>query len=245
MNQQNDEIEIDLREIFFLLLRHGLSILAFTIAGALAAGLISIYCLTPMYTSTSQIYILTNQDSMVSLSDLQMGSSLASDYEELIKSRPVVEEVAEELKLDMNYGELLEYLDVANKANTRIIKITITYKDPVIAKELADTFAEVSKKRISEIMRLDEPNIVEKAVVAGYQSSPNNLKNIVIGGLLGFVLAVGYAIVRYMLDDTIKTADDVERYLGLNTLAAIPEEGGTDNSEKKKKKKKIWGIRKG
>lgn len=243
MKQRNDVIQIDLKEILLLLARHVLSIVAFTVAGGLAAGLISIYCLTPMYTSTSQIYILTNQGTMVSLSDLQMGSSLANDYEELIRSRPVVEEVAERLKLEMKYEELLEYLSVTNKENTRIIRITVTYKDPAMAKELADTFAEVSQKRISEIMDLDEPNIVENAVAAEHQSSPNNRRNAIIGAIAGMAISAGIIILRYYLDDTIKTADDVEKYLGLNTLAAIPEEGGTDNSEKKRRRK-AWGIRK-
>ncbi|MCI9173376.1 MAG: hypothetical protein HFH49_00330 [Lachnospiraceae bacterium] len=237
MKQRNDVIEIDLKEIVLLLARHIISIAAVTAAGGLAAGLISIYCLTPMYTSTSQIYILTNQGTVVSLSDLQMGSSLANDYEELIRSRPVVEEVAERLKLDMKYEELLSYLSVANKDNTRIIRITVTYQDPVMAKELADTFAEVSQKRISEIMDLDEPNIVENAVAAEHQSSPNNRRNAIIGAILGMAAAAGVIILRYYLDDTIKTADDVEKYLGLNTLAAVPAEGGTDNSEKKQKRR--------
>lgn len=239
MKQRNDVIEIDLKEIVLLLARHIISIAAVTAAGGLAAGLISIYCLTPMYTSTSQIYILANQGTVVSLSDLQMGSSLANDYEELIRSRPVVEEVAERLKLDMKYEELLSYLSVANKDNTRIIRITVTYPDPVMAKELADTFAEVSQKRISEIMDLDEPNIVENAVAAEHQSSPNNRRNAIIGAVLGMAAAAGVIILRYYLDDTIKTADDVEKYLDLNTLAAIPAEGGTDNSEKKQK----WRMR--
>lgn len=239
MKQRNDVIEIDLKEIVLLLARHIISIAAVTAAGGLAAGLISIYCLTPMYTSTSQIYILANQGTVVSLSDLQMGSSLANDYEELIRSRPVVEEVAERLKLDMKYEELLSYLSVANKDNTRIIRITVTYPDPVMAKELADTFAEVSQKRISEIMDLDEPNIVENAVAAEHQSSPNNRRNAIIGAILGMAAAAGVIILRYYLDDTIKTADDVEKYLDLNTLAAIPAEGGTDNSEKKQK----WRMR--
>lgn len=245
MNQQKDVIEIDMREVLLLLTHHLFGILAVTLAGALAAGLISIYGMTPLYTSTAQIYILTNQDTVVSLSDLQMGSSLANDYEELIKSRPVVEEVADRLQLDLSYEELLSCLAVTNKENTRIIRVTVTYKEPAVAKEIADTFAEVSRKRISEIMNLDEPNIVENAVVAKRQSSPNNVRNIAIGGILGFMLAVGFFIVRSILDDTINTADDIEKYLGLNMLAAIPAEGGTDNSEKKKSRKKFWGIRKG
>lgn len=70
MNQQKDVIEIDMREVLLLLTHHLFGILAVTLAGALAAGLISIYGMTPLYTSTAQIYILTNQDTVVSLSDL-------------------------------------------------------------------------------------------------------------------------------------------------------------------------------
>ena len=108
MEQRKDEMEIDLREIAVVLLRHWMGIAAAAVAGAVAAGVVSIYLMTPLYTSTAQIYILTNQDSMVSLSDLQMGSSLANDYEELIRSRPVVEGVAERVGLEMEYGELLD-----------------------------------------------------------------------------------------------------------------------------------------
>ena len=80
MNSQNDEIEIDLREIFMLILNHLLMVISVTVIGALLAGLISVYALTPMYTSTAKMYILANSDTIVSLTDLQMGSSLANDY---------------------------------------------------------------------------------------------------------------------------------------------------------------------
>lgn len=244
MNSQKDEIEIDLREIFLMLLHHLPTVLVVTIAGGLLAGLISAYALTPMYTSTAKMYILTNSDAMVSLADLQVGSSLANDYEELIKSRPVVEEVAENLNLDADYGELLEKISITNPDNTRIIRIQISYPDPVAAKEIANEFVSVSQKQISQIMKIDEPTLVEEAVEAKKQSSPNNKKNILIGAVLGLLLSVGFLVIRNILDDTVKNADDVEKFLGLNTLASVPDEGGTDNSEKKRKRK-LRGIRKG
>lgn len=244
MNSQNDEIEIDLREIFLLILHHFPAVLAAAAAGAFLAGLISVYALTPMYTSTAKMYILTNSDSMVSLADLQMGSSLANDYEELIKSRPVVETVAENLNLDITYRELLSMVSITNPDNTRIIRIQIDYPDPVAAKKIANEFVCVAQKQISQIMKIEEPTVVEEAVEAEGQSSPNNKRNILIGALLGLILAVGFLATRYILDDTVKNADDVEKLLGLNTLASVPEEGGTDNSEKKQRRK-LRGIRKG
>ena len=210
-NRQNDEMEIDLAELFFVLLHRLPVLLAATVAGVVIAGIISFCLLTPMYTSTAKIYILTNQSTMVSLSDLQVGSSLAGDYEELIKSCPVVEEVAKNLELTENYEQLLDCIDTINTDNTR--------------------------------MHIDEPTVAEEAIAADHQSSPNNMKNLAIGGILGLLLAA-VILMRYILDDTIRTQDDVERYLSMNTLAMIPLEGGTDNHEKKSKRK-FCGIRKG
>lgn len=236
MNPQNDEIEIDLREILFILIKRIWIILAAIVIGGLVAGLISLYGIAPKYKSTSKIYILTNSESMISLTDLQMGSNLANDYQELIKSRPVVEGVIKSLKLNMQYGELLSYLTIENPTNTRIIYITIEYTDPQIAMELANEFVEVAKGRISQIMKVDEPTIAEKAIVPKAKSSPNNVRNALLGVFIGFLLSVAIVLVIHALDDTIKNSDDVERYLGIQTLASIPEEGGTDNKEKSQRK---------
>ena len=245
MNRQySEETEIDLVELFFEFLRHIWAILFATIAGALVAGLITVFVLTPMYTSTSQLYIMS-KSSMVDLSSLQMSTSLTADYEEMIKTRPVVEQVIENLGLKTSYGELLSHISISYETNTRIIKITVEYDDPVVAKDIANELANVSKEQIAQIMNVDEPRIVEPAIVAKSQSSPNNGKNVVIGALVGLLLALAFFTIRYIMDDTIKNADDIEKYLGLNTLASIPLEGGTDNSEKKSKKKRWHGIQKG
>ncbi len=245
MNSKNEEIEIDLWEILMLVLRHLPMVISVTIAGGLIVGLYSVYALTPKYTSTAKMYILTNSSTMISLSDLQVGSNLANDYEELITSRPVVEQVAENLDLDIAYEGLLGCVSVTKRENTRIIWIQVTYPDPVLAKEIANEFANVSQKRLTQIMQIDEPTIAEEAVEAKRPSSPNNKRNALLGAIIGLMLAVGFLVVRNILDDTMRSADDVEKFLRLNTLASIPEEGGTDNSEKKSRRKKLWGVRKG
>lgn len=245
MNSKNDEIEIDLWEILMLILRHLPMVISVTIAGGLLLGLYSVYALTPMYTSTSKMYILSSSSSVISLSDLQVGSNLANDYEELITSRPVVEQVAKNLDLGISYEALSGQVSVTKRENTRIIWIQVTYPDPVLAKEIANEFASVSQKRLAQIMQIDEPTIAEDAVEAKRPSSPNHKRNILLGAAIGLLLSIGFLVVRNILDDTIRSADDVEKFLMLNTLASIPEEGGTDNSEKKKRRKKLWGVRKG
>lgn len=242
-SNQKDEIEIDFREILMILRRRIAVIAASVVVFAVLTGIISIYFITPVYTATSKIYILTS-DSMVNLSDLQMGSSLAQDYAEVIQIRPVIKQVVENLKLNLSYEEMLDCISITNPTDTRIIKIQVTYKDPVLAKELADEISKVSREQIVEIMKVEKPTIMEKAVVPERQSSPDNIKNILLGAVIGFVLSISVCVFQYILDDTIKTSEDVEKYLRLNMLAAIPEEGGTDNSEKKTRGK-LRGIRRG
>lgn len=244
MNSQNEEIEIDLRELFFVLWRKVFLIIAATIIGALVFGIVSYYFITPQYKSTSKIYIVnTTGESILSLTDLQIGSSLTEDYTILIESRPVVEKVISNLKLDMDYEEMLGILSVSYESGTRVINIAITHPDATIAKEIANEFAVITQKQIPDIMKTPEPSIVEEAVIGG-KVGPNNIKNAIIGAMLGLVLSAGIILVLHFMDDTIKSADDIERYLGLNTLAAIPEEGGTDNSEKHSRKSKLRGVRK-
>lgn len=236
--EANREYEIDLREIFYIIRSKLVVIILSGLIVALGAGLVSYFMLTPMYTSTSKVYILTQSTSITSLADIQMGSSLTLDYMELIKSRPVVEQVIEDLNLNMKYEDLLDKLSVSTPSDTRILKITITDEDPRLAKEIADDFAIVSKKQISEIMKTDEPSIVEQGHVAETPESPNKKLNILIGMLLGLMISTLIVIIRHFTDDTIKTSEDVAMYLELNTLAIIPLRNGKDGGKKKNKKKK-------
>ena len=232
-----DEMEIDLKEIFLLLRAKLAVIIATALIGAMAAGIFSFFIVEPMYSSTSKVYILTQSTSITSLADIQVGTSLTSDYMELIKSRPVVEKVIKNLDLDMEYEQLLEELTVETPADTRILKITIKDHDPRMAMVIADEFASVSRKQISKIMKTDEPSIVEKAHLADQPVSPNKKMNILIGFLLGAFLSMLVIIVLHLMDDTIKTQDDVEKYLKLNTLAVIPLKPGEEKQKKSRRGK--------
>lgn len=71
------------------------------------------------------------------------------------------------------------------------------------------------------------------------KASPSALKNTFVGGILGIFIIIIIVMVRYMMDDTVKTPEDVEKYLQLSTLAVIPlNEGETDKKRKKKKVKR-------
>ena len=217
-----DEYEIDLLELLMVLRRKIALILICAIIGTGLAAVHAFYIATPLYSSTSQLYILTQSTSITSLADIQMGSSLASDYVELIKSRPVVEKVIDDVGLDISYEQMLGKMTVTNTADTRIIKIKVTDPDPGQAMRITNDFATVAKKQISEIMKTDEPSIVEKGIVAKNPISPNKKKELAMGFLIGLVLACGFVVVCHLLDDSIKNEEDVRKYLAMDTIGTIP-----------------------
>lgn len=234
----NDEIEIDLKELCFLLL-HRLWIII--LAGVICAGIAGVWTktmVTPMYQSTSMLYILSQSTSITSLADIQMGMQLTSDYVVLIKSRPVIEEVINNLDLKIGYNELLGMIAIDSPANTRIINITVSHEDPQKAKLIADEVAEVSAERMANIMKTEEPSIAEQGHVAENPYSPNTKKNCGIAGLLGMVAVAAIFILIYLVDDHIKTQDDIEKYLGITTLGIIPMEGDEEHASRKKKRKR-------
>ena len=237
--EKQGDIEVDLVEIFFLLKKKLWIIL---LAGLLVAGVsgaITKYLVQPLYSSTSKLYILTKSTSITSFADIQIGSSLTKDYVQLVQSRPVVEQVIANLNLNRDYEQLLKQVTFSNPTDTRILVMTAEDPDPVLAKDIVDQFARVSRETLSAIMKTDEPSIVELGYIAEKPVSPNMFKNILIGAILGVFVSSAVIIMLYLIDDTVKSADDIEKYLGINTMAAIPlqeEDKKTKKNSRKHKK---------
>lgn len=238
MNHERDEVEIDLLEILQVLKKRILIIILTALIFAAGSGVYSFFIADPVYQATSRLYILTQSTSITSLADIQMGSSLATDYLELIQSRPVVEKVIRNLGLDEDYESMLGKLTVENPADTRILNISVQDTDAATATEAANEFSKVAKKQISEIMKTDEPSVVEVAHTPDDPVKPEKAKNVIIGFLLGAILSALVVIVNYMMNDSIKSTEEIERYLGLNTLASVPFDGKKKEKPRKVKKKK-------
>lgn len=237
INPMNSGDYIDLLELAKELRKKIVLIIVCAILGGAVMGVYSFFVATPIYQSTSKLYILSKTTSITSLADIQVGTSLASDYVELIKSRPVVLTVIKDMDLDMSYDAMVNNLIVENVSDTRLVKITVSDTDPERAKLIANKFAKVAKVQISNIMRTDEPTIAEAAVVKRTPVSPDKRKNILMGILIGIILSCGYVTIRFLMDDTIKDPDDITKYLELDNLAIIPFEDGKKPGSTKKHKK--------
>ena len=240
MQSNNEDIEIDLRELVFVLLRKVWIILIAGLICALAAGLISKFILKPIYTSSTKIYVINRQNTETTITnlDLETSTQLTKDYQILITSRPVIEQVIEDLNLDMTYEELVSSIKVNTPTDTRILEIEVEYTDSISAKKIVDSIAEVSAERMVSIMEMEKANIVEQGNIPANPSSPNVIINTMIGGVIGLSIAVIIILLSYILDDSIKSAEDIERYLGITILGSIPYEESVLNSRKLKRELK-------
>ena len=219
----DDEIVIDFRELFYEFKRRIWWIFFAAVLGTGAAGAYSYYLLTPQYISEAKIYVLSKETTLTSLADLQMGTQLTQDYKELIGSRPVMQEVINTLNLDITYRQLAEKLKLENPKDTRILYLTVTDPNPYMAKAIVDEIANAASDYIGEIMEMTPPKLIEDGMVATVQTSPNVKKNAAVGGLVMLVLACGVITLSVIMNDTIRSEEDVFKYLELPVLAVVPE----------------------
>ena len=232
--EDNDEIEIDLVELFHVVMKKIWLIIICFILGAVLMGVYTKVMVTPLYQATSTIYILGNKtEDNVNVSDLQVGSQLTKDYQELIKKRSVLEPVIDKLGLDLSYESLRNSVEVNNAQDTRFLEISVSNPDPELAAKISDEIAQMTIIKVADVMKTDKPSLVEKSHVPTSPVSPSFSKNVVLGALLFAIIAIAVIVVKYLLDDTVKNEDDVKKYLGLNTLASLP-----DTKEAKRRKRK-------
>ena len=177
------------------------------------------------------------------LTDLNIGQSISKDYVELLKTRPIIEGVIKEQGLEYNYNELLKMLNLSVISDTRIIQISVTGEDPEEAMNIANALAEKGVLELPKLMETPQPHIAEYAIIPVNPSSPSLTRNTMIGALLGLLFILAILTTQFMLDDTFKTADDIEREFGVIPLTVIPEgkieeQGSSDRKKDRRKPRK-------
>lgn len=223
MERHNEEMEIDLLELFYYLKKRIIVIIAACLVFAVAGYVGTKLFITPTYTTNTRMYVLnrSNENNVVT-SDFQIATYVMNDYKALITGQNVTQEVINRLKLDMKPAALSKMIQVTSPENTRVLQINITHTDPKKAADIANTVREVASAQIKDIMDVDAVKMVYAAEVPAAPSGPSAMRNTAIAGILGLVLAIGVFTVIFIVDDTIRTEEDVTRYLGLSTMGVIP-----------------------
>ncbi len=237
--QRNDELEIDLLQLFNVIRSHFLGILVCGVMFALVALVCTKLFITPQYVSTAKMYVLNrSQESSNSLtnSDLQSSAYLTKDYIELCKTRTVTENVISRLGLDLTHEELLKKMTVSETNETRVISISVEDPDPYVASQIAEAITDIASDHIQNITEVQAVHTADNANVPEKPVSPNTKRNTLIGGIIGLLVAGAAVVITFLVNDTLRTSEEVERYLDLHVLGSIPLTQSERDAKKKKKK---------
>lgn len=224
LNIEDDEF--DILGFLYLLRSKIVYILVLFILGGTLSGIYTKFFVDPTYTAVTKLYVVSaSTDSLVDLSDLQIGASLTADYEHLILTRPILEQVITNLGLEDVYTTetIKNTITITNPEDSRMLYISIETTSPQHSMDIANEIAKQTVEQLGDLMDSVPPKIAEKAVYPENKTSPSTAKNIIIGCLLFSMAYICVLLVRFLLDNKIDSEEDVEKYLGMLPIAIIPE----------------------
>lgn len=223
-----DDVEvIDLRDIWRIIKKGKWILISLPLIAMITSGIISFFVLTPRFEASTTLMVgktYKGPDAvMLQYNDILTANQLVKTYSQIAKSRSVVEKVIASEQLNMTPEELNGKIDVKPVKDTQLIQITVEDTSPEWATRIANYTAAVFMGKVVEIMKVDNVNIVDHAVVPASPVKPNKKSNIIIAGVVGFMVALGLVFLLEFLDRTIKNREDVERHLELPVLGVIPK----------------------
>ena len=224
-----DEMEISLEEIWEVVKKNWKLMVICTVVAAVLGFLVNQFLLAPTYTASSRLYIMnttqannynTDGEQIVSTTDLSSSLMLSKDYIEILKSDRVTKAAAQRMGL-LNLGGY--DISVSAATDTRMIKIVVTGTDQKGVAKLANILTEEFTACVQQIIHMDNVTVIDTAPVPAGPSGPAKVKNTMLCAMAGLMIALAISFLRYFLDTTIKSSDDIERYLNLPVLAKIPD----------------------
>lgn len=237
--EQKDEMEIDLVALMYRLLEKVKWLIAAALVGAIAAGVFTHYFITPTYKATAKLYVLESGNTAINLNDLNIGEKLAADYVQVFNNWHVHEMVIKSLNLPYSYSQIQKMLSISIPSSTRIIQITVSSHSAQEARDIAMAYAQFAPSFIEAKMQTSRPTIFEEARVPTVPSDPSLMRNVILGFMLGGVLAAAIVVLQFIMDDRICSAEMLQKQLNLPTLGMMP----IQEDDLKIKKSKKGGAR--
>lgn len=238
MNEHMDEtFEIDLKELFELIIARIRLVILVVIMFTVSAYLISEFVITPKYQANARLYVNNNKTSVsqnVTLTDLNTGRELVPLYSEFIESDTVLEQVAaavsNETNMPFDADELRKILSSGAVNDTALIEITVTTPSPEVSQIIANAVVDIAPDRITEFMDGSSVKVVDYAKLPEEPVSPNVMKNTFIGFVLGIIISIGMIFVMELMDTRVKNEEDLKKLLEYPVIGIIPEISVEENA---------------
>ncbi|MTI46823.1 MAG: hypothetical protein FH761_03235 [Firmicutes bacterium] len=220
--------EIELRELMQIIWRKAWLIILITVITVAASGVVSFFVLESQYETYTTLMIgqPNGSEYKLDINEVRLNQSLVSTYGEITKSRIVTNEVINNMGLNMTHKDLINMISVSSVKDTEIIKISVNGREPELISKIADEIAVVLKKHIANIMHIENIQVIDKAEVPTAPVKPNPILNMAIAGVLGGMISIFLVFLMEYMDNTVKSSNDIEKYLELPVIGMIPETNG-------------------
>ena len=219
--------EIDLKELFDFLKEKIALLLVITIGVCLVGCVYGLFIQKPMYRSYTTVILGSNENntSSITQNDIALNKNLVNTYAQIVTSRRVLNQVIDELNLNMSYESLKGKINVTALNNTEIIKITVSDRNAIQAKNIANVTANYFSKEVVELYNMNNVNILDSAIEAKNPYNINVAKQFIIYFVVGFVLGAGVLFIIFYFDRTIKSVEQVEQKIKLPILGSVQQYG--------------------
>lgn len=229
--------ELDLRQLFKIFWNKRQQIITIVLVFLVIGAVYSYAFVKPKYQAYTTLLLAQSditkegdnqqqpnaQAQGITQSDLTLNQKLVSTYSELVKTKNVLREVIKNLHLTISEDALRKNVNVSLVKETELIKITVTSKNALDAKNIANETSKIFKERVSEIYNISNVYIVDEAEEPATPCNISHTRDIAIFGAVGLVVAIAYVLIMNLFDTSINSAEDIEKELGITVLASIPE----------------------
>ena len=221
MNQNDEEIEINLGELFQLLKKNIKMIFLSMLVGTLLLGVLTVFVINKKYESTSRLFLKPDvSEGIADYSQINSNNLMVNNYVEMLKGNNIQSQVAKDLKIEPE--QVNQYLTISNETNTQIISITAKTNDAKLSKDIVDTTVDTFTQIARETLNVNNITVVDEAKIATDPVSPSLKLNLLIGAFIGAFVSIGYLFIKFMLDTHIHNKEEAEKYLGIPMLGSIP-----------------------
>lgn len=222
--------ELDLKQLVNIFWSKRLHVISIVLIFLIIGTVYTFLFVTPKYKSYTSLVLARSEStkenetdtSTITQTDITLNQKLVSTYSELVKSKNVLREVIKNLNINESEENLKDNITVSAVKDTELIQITVTNYYPDRASDIANEIAKVFTKKVGEIYNINNVYIVDEAERANTPYNINHIKDIAIFIAVGLIVSVGYVLISNLLDTTVKSAEDIEKELGVVAIASIP-----------------------
>lgn len=220
---------MELREYLRIIKKRLWMIAAFVIITCTTVALYSYYLTVPMYEASTKLIVNKSSDSVLNQlnwSDVNTNIQLIATYKELITTSAIMDKVVQTYPdLGETADDLINKVRVSSVNETQVMTVIATDSSYRHAAEIANAVSSVFQQEIPAIMKVDNVTILDKAKLDDdpFPVAPKPKLNIAISFVVSLMLGIGLSFLMEYFDDTLKSEEDIEKVLGLPTLAVISQ----------------------